>query len=237
MSTKRKNVGLTDSKTLKKACTLSSTHVSSTLTSNINVSTQKVGWHRYTKGKELGKGTFGTVYLATDNEHSGTQVAVKKMRMENTAEGVGVVTLREIKLLKEFQLLPHPNIISLLDIFSHKERLHLVFELCLSDLEVIIQDSKSSDTKTYMLHILRSVSHCHNNWIMHVYLKPNNFFLGVDHQLKLGDFGAAKEYVCTHNEHTRNILNKDYFCVKFVKFLKFLKFEKKKKKKKILTNF
>jgi cyclin-dependent kinase 7 len=128
--------------------------------------------------------------------------------------GVSVVALREIKLLKEFQQLPHPNLIALLDVFAHDGALHLVFELCSTDLEVIIQDTNTpltpGDIKTYMQHVLRAVAHCHANWILHRDLKPNNLLMGLDHELKLADFGAAKEYASPERRYHNVVVTRWY---------------------------
>ena len=56
---------------------------------------------------QLGEGTYGVVYRATDQE-TGEHVALKRMRMEAWREGVPATALREISVLKEID---HPNIV------------------------------------------------------------------------------------------------------------------------------
>lgn len=55
-------------------------------------------------------------------------VAIKKIKFENSEEGIPSTALREISLLKNLK--EHPNIVSLLDVmYRHKEKnLSLVFE-------------------------------------------------------------------------------------------------------------
>ena len=48
-----------------------------------------------------GLGTYGVVYKARDLENNGEIVALKKIRLEDEAEGVPSTAIREISLLKE----------------------------------------------------------------------------------------------------------------------------------------
>ncbi|KAF5382212.1 hypothetical protein D9615_004419 [Tricholomella constricta] len=60
--------------------------------------------------KVLGEGGFSFVYLAQD-EHSGRQFALKKIRCPTGSEGVNVA-MREVEAYRRFK---HPNIIRILD--------------------------------------------------------------------------------------------------------------------------
>lgn len=55
-------------------------------------------------------GAYGTVYRARDN-HTGRIVAIKKVRIPLTDNGVPMSTLREIALLKQLNASDHPNIV------------------------------------------------------------------------------------------------------------------------------
>ena len=46
-------------------------------------------------------GTYGVVYKARDLQNDGQIVALKKIRLEDEAEGVPSTAIREISLLKE----------------------------------------------------------------------------------------------------------------------------------------
>lgn len=46
-------------------------------------------------------GTYGVVYKALDLHNNGQVVALKKIRLEDEAEGVPSTAIREISLLKE----------------------------------------------------------------------------------------------------------------------------------------
>lgn len=147
---------------------------------------------RYLKRQVLGEGTYGVVYKAFDTL-TGQTVAIKKIRLGNSKEGVNFTALREIKLLKE---LKNPNIIELIDAFSYKGNLHLVFEFMQTDLEAVIRDRNivlsPADIKSYMLMTLKGLAYCHKKWVLHRDMKPNNLLIGEDGQLKLADFGLAR---------------------------------------------
>ena len=113
-----------------------------------------------------------------------------------------MTALREIKLLRE---LHNPRLVQLLDVFSHKANLYLarprrqgrparmlgpprtptprvqVFEYCESDLERLIKDRRTllsqGDVKAYMHMVLTALQFCHQNWVLHRDVKPNNFLV------------------------------------------------------------
>nr|CAD7403912.1 unnamed protein product [Timema poppensis] len=59
------------------------------------------------------KGAYGTVYKAKDLSNNGMIVALKKVRVPLTDDGVPMSTLREISLLKQLDTYDHPNIVRL----------------------------------------------------------------------------------------------------------------------------
>ena len=71
----------------------------------------------YTTNKEIGCGSFGTVYLATIVE-TGEQVAIKKVFQDKRYKN------RELQILKE---LIHPNIVKTRQSSLHQERKKTMF--------------------------------------------------------------------------------------------------------------
>ena len=59
----------------------------------------------------INSGAYGTVYKARDTANEGQMVALKKVRVPLTEEGVPMSTLREISLLKQMEKYEHPNIV------------------------------------------------------------------------------------------------------------------------------
>ncbi|CAG8539639.1 8816_t:CDS:2 [Paraglomus occultum] len=152
---------------------------------------------KYVKEKKIGEGTYAVVYQGKEAA-TGRKVAIKKIKLGQSQAGVNGIELSAIREVKSLQELQHPNIIELIDIFSHKTNLNLVLEYLDSDLEMIIKDKNivfmSSDIKSWMLMTLRGLDHCHKNWILHRDMKPNNLLVGKDGQLKLADFGLARDF-------------------------------------------
>jgi cyclin-dependent kinase 7 len=117
--------------------------------------------------ESIGEGGYGKVYKAYD-EVNKTYVALKKSKLTPIDDGIGFVTLREVKFLKEFK---HPNLIKLTDIYAHKKKIYLVFEYMETDLEEVIGDTdiilSAPDIKAYMKMLLSGVKFLHENWILH----------------------------------------------------------------------
>jgi serine/threonine protein kinase len=85
---------------------------------------QRCAMDAYQKGPIIGEGTYGSVICAT-HKASGRRVAIKKVRMASGREGVNMSVLRELKAL---QALQGPHVVELLDVFTTKSSLVLVFE-------------------------------------------------------------------------------------------------------------
>ena len=170
----------------------------------------KTGKERYIKGAVLGEGTFGVVTKAEDTLTQKV-VAIKKIRLGQYREGVNFTAIREIKLLQELR---HPHVIELVDCFPHKRNLNLVFECCESDLEAVIKDKfiplGTPEIKSYMAMTLQAVAYCHDCWVLHRDLKPNNLLIAPDGALKLADFGLARVFGSPNRKWTHQVFARWY---------------------------
>jgi len=139
-----------------------------------------------------------------EQKGTGRIVAIKKIK--SGEEGVNFTALREVKLLRDFR---HENIIELIDCFVTPDlALCLVYECAHTDLDRVIKNNNSTNTnsssqqscpsladvKRHMLTLLRAVEACHDRWILHRDLKPDNMLYLKDGTMKLGDFGLARLY-------------------------------------------
>ena len=58
----------------------------------------------------------------------------------------------------------------------------------------------AADVKTYARAVLSAVAHCHAHGVVHLDIKPDNFFLSANGALKLGDFEAVRPRVDAYLE-------------------------------------
>ncbi|XP_031631244.1 cyclin-dependent kinase 6-like [Contarinia nasturtii] len=153
----------------------------------------------------IGTGAYGTVYKARDLKNPGKIVALKKVRVALTEDGVPMSTLREIALLKQLDAFKHPNIVKLLDVCHgqlERERqlvLFLVFEHLEEDLAGFLSRAgdRGISPKTiqkFAKELMTGVDFLHSHRIIHRDLKPQNLLVSADEHIKLADFGLAKTY-------------------------------------------
>ncbi|KAL6263146.1 hypothetical protein P5V15_005946 [Pogonomyrmex californicus] len=168
----------------------------------------------------IGNGAYGTVYKAKDKT-SGQIVALKKVRIPLTEDGLPMSTLREIAALKSLERYEHPHIVRLLDVCqgdylhlpsgdgAQSERLDrgltlwLVFEHVERDLASYIANCRNSFPRSgipsYLVRqmskeILCGVEFLHSHRIIHRDLKPQNLLVTREGRIKIADFGLAKTY-------------------------------------------
>ena len=113
---------------------------------------------RYTLQEVLGEGTYGVVYRAIDRQ-TGKVVALKKMRLDGSDEGVPQTALREVSILQEVH---HRNIVNLLDVICNGAKLFLVFEYVDQDLKKAIDRRKSflgRELKILMAQLIEGMLH------------------------------------------------------------------------------
>lgn len=122
-----------------------------------------------------------------------------------------------IRELKHLQEISHPNVISLLSVFSSKDQnLNLVLEfLPLGDLEMLIKDVDgvrygAADIKAWMGMLSRAIWFCHENFVLHRDIKPNNLLIAADGEVKLADFGLARNFADPQRTMTSNVITRWY---------------------------
>lgn len=149
----------------------------------------------YTDVVKIGEGTYGKVYKAIDKKTSNT-VAIKKIIFSEIQEGIPATTLREISILKQ---LSHDTIIKMTDVVYTDEYMYLVFEYMKCDLKFFINSVKDSeqiipfiDIKKQFYRILQAIDICHSKGIVHRDIKPQNFLLDFEGNIKLADFGLCR---------------------------------------------
>ena len=170
---------------------------------------------RYVKDKKLGEGTYAIVYLGHLKADPSSRVAIKKIKVNTEyRDGLSMDAIREVKYLQE---LSHPNIIALHAVFSSKnQNLNLVLEyLPLGDLEILIKDSEgirygTAEVKAWMGMLGRAVWFCHENFVLHRDIKPNNLLIAADGEVKLADFGLARSFSDPYRPMTHQVITRWY---------------------------
>ncbi|KAG2706718.1 hypothetical protein I3760_05G116100 [Carya illinoinensis] len=144
----------------------------------------------------IDEGTYGVVYRARDKK-SGDIVALKKVKMEKEKEGFPLTSLREINILLS---LHHSSIIDVKEVVvgSSLDSIFMVMEYMEHDLKGLMETMKQpfsqSEVKCLMLQLLEGVKYLHDNWVLHRDLKASNLLLNNRGELKICDFGLARQY-------------------------------------------
>ncbi|XVF02702.1 hypothetical protein REPUB_Repub04eG0197200 [Reevesia pubescens] len=145
---------------------------------------------------KIDEGTYGVVYRAKDKK-TGEIVALKKVKMEKEREGFPLTSLREINILLSFH---HPSIVDVKEVVvgSNLDSIFMVMEYMEHDLKALMETMKQpfsqSEVKCLMLQLLEGVKYLHDNWVLHRDLKTSNLLLNNQGELKICDFGLARQY-------------------------------------------
>lgn len=153
----------------------------------------------YTISKQLGEGSFGSVYLGV-NKLTKEQRAIKKLKKPKGYDKYKVSDeiKKEIDILKK---LDHQNIMKIYEFYENDEEFALVTELCeggeLFDTILAKKYLEEVDAAIIMFQLFGAIAYCHSQNIMHRDLKTENILLETKkkngyYKIKLIDFGIAK---------------------------------------------
>ncbi|GKV10581.1 hypothetical protein SLEP1_g21923 [Rubroshorea leprosula] len=146
---------------------------------------------RYKLIKEVGDGTFGSVWRGI-NKLSGEVVAIKRMKKKYYS-WEDCVNLREVKSLRKMN---HPNIVKLKEVIREHDILYFVFEYMECNLYQLMKDREKlfseSVVRNWCFQIFQALSYMHQRGYFHRDLKPENLLVtkGI---IKIADFGLARE--------------------------------------------
>ncbi|XP_012586304.1 PREDICTED: calcium/calmodulin-dependent protein kinase kinase 2 [Condylura cristata] len=175
--------------------------------------------NQYTLKDEIGKGSYGVVKLAY-NENDSTYYAMKVLskkklirqagfprrpppRGARPAPGVCVQprgpieqVYQEIAILKK---LDHPNVVKLVEVLDDpsEDHLYMVFELVNQGpvMEVPTLRPLSEDqARFYFQDLIKGIEYLHYQKIVHRDIKPSNLLVGEDGHVKIADFGVSSEF-------------------------------------------
>ncbi|HEV2885199.1 MAG TPA: protein kinase [Pyrinomonadaceae bacterium] len=143
--------------------------------------------------ESLGEGGMGTVYLAEDT-HLGRKVAVKFPSMNSDSHDYRARFLREARAVSE---LSHPGIATLFDYGETEEgRPFLVMELARGrPLTDLMQNGELTlhSAVRIISDIASALVEAHARGVVHRDIKPSNIMIDDRGQVKVLDFGLAKQ--------------------------------------------
>ncbi|RQM30303.1 hypothetical protein B5M09_002446 [Aphanomyces astaci] len=143
--------------------------------------------------EEIGRGTYGIVYVATHNT-TGKKVAIKRLFQRQDSS-----TSDEIEVMQ--RLVGAPHVLQLQEVLQEQHQdepsTFIVSEYMESDLETVIKATEAipqvslAHIKSYLRMILQGLAECHARHIIHRDVKPNNILLATNGAAMLADFGLA----------------------------------------------
>ncbi|KAH8916746.1 cell division control protein [Atractiella rhizophila] len=146
----------------------------------------------YVKIEKVGEGTYGVVYKARHTP-SNTIRALKRIRFDDTEDGIPATAIREISVLKEM------TGFKLYEVFLSDSRLYLSFEFMDVDLHRYIHHK-------FLWQILTGLEFLHMRRIIHRDLKPQNLLIDMDGNLKIADFGLARSFGVPMHSYTHEVV-------------------------------
>lgn len=172
---------------------------------------RSVNGHLYSKGKKIGSGTYGDVFLVKRNDDK--KFAYKEYIQETDDLELGA--LREISILKMFQD-TNEGIINLEDIIVNK-RMHTVGVILpyypRNLFDVISSDNISKkDRKNITYKILKAINFMHENGVIHRDIKLDNILMDNENNPIIADFTLSKVFrgMCRRGTHTGDISTNTY---------------------------
>lgn len=149
--------------------------------------------------QEIGEGAYGKVYKVKDVATS-YECALKVVVCS------GQSGMRESDVLKEIQTLrkiSHPNVISIIEtgrytlIPGASTHMLILTEYCsggnLNDR--LTQPSSKAVERKWIIQMAAALHFLHSSNVVHRDLKPENVLMTATDDIKIGDFGLAREFI------------------------------------------
>ena len=144
--------------------------------------------------EKIGSGAMGVVYRAVD-ENSGKKAAVKVITGEQANKSNSAPRfIREAEILQKFR---HPHIVRFLGGGRYQGQLYLAMELIgggtVEDVLATQDFLPWEEVVDLGIQICSALQYAHDKGIVHRDLKPSNLLMTESRQIKLTDFGIAKD--------------------------------------------
>ncbi|KIJ54546.1 hypothetical protein M422DRAFT_152697 [Sphaerobolus stellatus SS14] len=150
-------------------------------------------WHLtdFDIGRPLGKGKFGRVYMVRTKREPKYILALKCLYKSELIDGrVEKQIRREIEIQ---QNLRHPHILRLYGYFHDEKRIFLMLEFAGKGelYKQLVKKGSFSERRSsqYIDQLSNALAYLHSKHVIHRDIKPENLLVGIDGELKIGDFG------------------------------------------------
>ena len=140
---------------------------------------------RFLLGKLLGRGGFGAVYEGRDTRAGGA-VAVKAFRR---SEGLATRAEREARTASKLE---HPNIHTVLGVEHDDDHAYLVSRLVVGERFDRTELSDEESVRA-IAAVADALDHAHSRGVIHRDVKPANILVSTDGDVRLTDFGIARD--------------------------------------------
>lgn len=154
----------------------------------------RVDLDEYELSERLGSGTVGTIFLATK---SGDDQSYAVKFLSPAASGNELIVSRFHREMMILEKLNHPNILAYYGGGKQHDQLFYLMEFIrggtLKDLQQKSGTLSWREAAESGRQIAAALQHAHNHGIIHRDLKPGNVFVTESGDLKLGDFGIARD--------------------------------------------
>lgn len=141
-------------------------------------------------GKPLGRGKFGSVYLARE-KRTKYIVAIKVLQKSQLLKaGVEHQLRREIEIQSHLR---NRNILRMYGYFYDSKRIYLILEYSPGGelYKKLTAKGRFSERTSarYISDLSQALSYCHTKHVIHRDIKPENLLVGAHGEIKIADFG------------------------------------------------
>ncbi len=142
---------------------------------------------RYVVRRKLGAGGMGVVYVAHDPELN-REVAIKMLRP-------GVAASRLRREARSLARLSHPNVVAVHDVGEHDGQVFVAMALVDGvDLRQWLRETRETrEIRRVLRDAGRGIVAAHTAGLIHRDLKPDNIFIASSGEVRVGDFGLARD--------------------------------------------
>jgi len=167
--------------------------------------------HDFIKIREIGRGSFGVVYLAKPTASDGRKddlVVIKTIKINNkNSESV----VKEAQMMRDLGDCKY--IVEYRQAFVENQSLHIVMSFCpRGDLRKIISTERQLEpyvVAKYTFQLASALEFLHRHKVVHRDVKPENIFITESLDCRLGDLGTGK--VLQHGDLASTFIGTAYY--------------------------